>query len=170
MKIAAILYEPGDAKAVDALFVRLASALKASGCKVAGAVQHNGVRNACSNMSLEDVSSGRLFDISVPGDKKRETCSLDPAALEDVAGQITASLDSKPDVLIVNRYGKQEVLGCGLRSVIEAAIANEVPVVTALCTAHASSWDAFTGGEFQRLPAEDASLLEWCTAALPERV
>lgn len=170
MNLAAIVYEPGEAKEIDALLVRVASALKADGWKVAGAVQHNGIQNACTNMVLEDLLTGRHFDISTPGEEKRDTCSLDPSALEDAAGQVAASLEAKPHLVIVNRFGKQEVLGNGLRAVIEAAIMAEVPVLTALCVTHVESWNDFTGEADARLAANAASIQEWCAQVLPERV
>lgn len=170
MKLAAIVYEPGDAKAIDALLVKLAAALKARGWRIAGAIQHNDTGNACANMVLEDIASGRNFDISVPGEKKRDSCSLDPAALEDVAGQVAATLDPRTDLVIVNRFGKQEVLGNGLRSVIESAIAADLPVLTALCATHLESWNGFTGESDERLPATLAGVLDWCASLLAERV
>jgi hypothetical protein len=170
MKLAAVVYEPGEAKAVDALFVKLAACLKADGRRVAGAVQYNDMGNACANMVLEDIATGRTFDISVPGEKKRDSCSLDPTALEDVAGQVAATLETAPDLVIVNRFGKQEVLGNGLRSVIESAIGAGLPVLTALCVTHVESWNGFTGESDERLTASLPGLLEWCTSVLAERV
>lgn len=164
MKLGAIVYEAGDAKAIDALFVSLRAQLKARGCRLAGAVQHNdiGSANACAHMVLEDIVTGRSFDISVPGDKKSDACSLDPAALEDVAGHLASTLHSDIDLVIINRFGKQEALGNGLRSVVESAIAQELPVITALCSVHLASWNAFTGGEDERLPADPEALVAWC--------
>lgn len=168
MKLAAVVYDPGEAKAIDALFCGIAEALKAEGYRLAGAVQRNESRsgNACAHMVLEDIASGRAFDISVPGEKKSAACSLDPAALEDVAGHVAATLDGAVDLVLINRFGKQEVLGHGLRAVIETAIAAELPVLVALCNAHRESFDAFAGGDAEVLTPDARTLLDWCRNAL----
>lgn len=173
MKLAVIVYDAGDAKKIDALFVQLAAVLKANGLTVAGTVQHNDAgANACAHMVLEDIVSGRSFDISIPGEKKSQSCSLDPAALEDAAGFVEASLhrDPPPDLVLINRFGKQEVLGAGLRSVIESAVALELPLLTAVCAAHIAAWAEFTAGTGERVPAKLSELVAWCTAAVCERV
>lgn len=167
MKLATVTYEPGDAKTIDDLLRDLATALKSRGLRVAGAVQRNDVTatNACANMVIEDIKTGRAFDISVPGEKKVDTCSLDPAALEDAAGYVAATLDDATDLVIINRFGKQEALGNGFRSVVEQAIGAEKPVLIALCSTHRSLWDEFSGGHDERLAAHSANLLQWCLDA-----
>lgn len=164
MKIAAVVYEPGQAKALDALFCDVASALRASGITLAGTVQRNTATagNACANMMLEDLVTARVFDISVPAALKTESCSLDPAALEDAAGQVAATLGPDTGLVIVNRFGKQEVLACGLRSVMEQAVAEDIPVLTALCRTHLQSWTEFAGSEWSALALDREAVLSWC--------
>lgn len=169
MQIAAAVYEPGDAKALDDLFCQIAAELIARGVRLAGTVQHNKAANAnsCARMSLHDLVSSRTFDISVPASAKMTACSLDPAALEDVAGHVSASIGPGTDLVLINRFGKQEVLGCGLRSAIEQAAVLELPLLTALCSTHLESWEAFAGDDWTRLTLDKGAILHWCHQVTP---
>lgn len=174
MKIAAVIYQPGQAKLLDDLFRDVAAALAARGIVLAGTVQRNEASqaNACASMMLQDLVSSRVFDISVPAAFKTEACSLDPAALEDVAGCVAATLGPGIGLVIVNRFGKQEASGCGLRSVIEQAVSDGIPVLTALCATHLDHWRAFAGDDWSRLDLSQDSILSWVAeqVALPVRV
>lgn len=167
MKIAAVIYPPGQAKALDTLFCAAAEALRARGIALAGTIQRNTATagNACANMMLQDLVSSVVFDISVPAELKTQSCSLDPAALEDAAGRVAATLGPGISLVIVNRFGKQEVLGCGLRSVIEQAVSDGIPVLTALCETHLEEWIAFAGDDWSRLDLSKDSVLTWAEHA-----
>lgn len=164
MRLAAVIYEPGSAEVIDAMFRAVAAQLQADGVKLAGAVQHNTecTGTACSSMILEEITTGRRFDITAPRSPVDSGCSLDPAALEDAAGFVAATLASGIELAVVNRFGKQEVLGNGFRSVIELAVAGEIAVLTALCETHRASWQAFTGSAGVELPAAADAILDWC--------
>ena len=122
MKIAAIGYVHGQGDAVDALLCEVAAALKAEGVKLAGAVQWNVERVGRSrcDMLLEDLATGRRIDAS---DINRAStgCRLDAWALEDAAGLVASSIMPGVGLVIMNRFGKQEVAGQGFRAAIEAA-------------------------------------------------
>ncbi len=165
MNIAAVIYPPGQAQALDAVFCDVAAALRARGIVLAGTIQRNTATagNACANMMLQDLVSSIIFNISVPAEHKTESCSLDPAALEDVAGRVAATLGPAIELVIVNRFGKQEVAGCGLRSVIEQAVAGDIPLLTALCETHLAEWEAFAGSDWARLELSEDSILGWAT-------
>lgn len=164
MRLAAVIYEAGRAEEIDALFRMIAAQLKADGVRLAGAVQHNTecTGTACSSMILEEITTSRRFDISAPRSPDQSGCSLDPAALEDAAGFVAATLAAGIELAVVNRFGKQEVLGNGFRSVIELAVAEDIAVLTSLCDAHRVSWEEFTGSECVALPPEVDAILNWC--------
>lgn len=163
MQIAAVIYQPGQAKNLDAIFCDAAEALRARGIAIAGTIQRNTAKagNACANMMLQDLVSFAVFDISVPAVLKAQSCSLDPAALEDVAGHVAATLGPGIELVIVNRFGKQEVAGGGLRSVIEQAVSGGIPVLTALCETYLADWNAFAGDDWLRLDLSKDSILSW---------
>ena len=171
MQIAAVIYQRGEAKDLDALFCDVAAALEARGIALAGTIQRNTATagNACANMMLHDLVSSTVFDISVPAELKTQSCSLDPAALEDAAGRVAATLGPGIELVIVNRFGKQEVLGCGLRSVIEQAVSAGIPVLTALCETHLAQWIAFAGDDWLKLDLSKDCILSWATGHAASR-
>jgi hypothetical protein len=169
MQIAVVVYEPGEAKALDDLFCEVAGVMVARGLRLAGTIQLNRAAdgNASASMVLKDIVSSRAFDISVPAPVKAQSCSLDPAALEDVAGHVGAGIDATIDLVLINRFGKQEALGYGLRSVIEQTVSEEIPLLTALCSTHLESWTSFAGDDWIRLNLEKGAILSWCHHVTP---
>jgi len=169
MKLAAVIYEPGTGHAVDTLLCDVAIKLEAIGVRVAGAVQRNSVgAESCCQMLLEDIASKTVLDISLeqPGG---DGCRLDPAALEDAAGLVAAYLGPDTDLMIVNRFGKQEISGQGFRSAIEAAVAEEIPVIVALNAAHLEPWRAFTENAAVVLTPTFSDVMQWCASNVSRR-
>jgi hypothetical protein len=162
MRIATIVYEPGQSEAVDRLLIEVASRLKASGLKLAGSLQWNA--GAHCAMDLEDLATGRRLTASLPA--PQTSCRLDAAALEDAAGLAASSVGPGVDLVIVNRFGKEEVAGRGYRPIIAAAIANDLPVLTCLNRAHQESFDRFAGDNAEHLPADCEQVEAWCRACM----
>jgi Protein of unknown function (DUF2478) len=171
MKVAAIIYGMGEADRVDAILTALAVQFRAEGLALAGAVQHNTAQacSPCSDMVLEDLSTGRLMDISTPLEQSRGGCRLDATALEDVAGVVAAGLERPVDLVMINRFGKQEMVGNGLRGLIETAVARDIPLITALNGVHRAAWDAFAAGTADILPPDAEAIEDWCRSVLPAR-
>lgn len=158
MRIATITYEAGQSEAVDRLLIEVADRLRASGVKLAGSLQWNS--GAHCAMDLEDLASGRRLNASLPA--VSSGCRLDAAALEDAVGLAATSVGPGVGLVIVNRFGKEEVAGRGYRPVIAAAVANGLPVLTSINTAHRASFDAFAGGDAVHLPADRNTVEAWC--------
>ncbi len=166
MKIAAIGYVHGQGDAVDLLMCDVARAMSAGGVKLAGAVQWNVERVGRSrcDMTLEDLATGQRIDAS-DINRAATACRLDPWALEDAAGLVASSIGPGVGLVILNRFGKQEVAGQGFRSAIEAAIANDLPVLLSVNANYREAFDAFCGGEAVVLPADIDAVTAWCRAA-----
>lgn len=168
MKLAAIAYTAGEGDAVDALLAALASDLRARGIRLAGAVQWNEPRALAARaaMVLEDLATGERLDVS--GDNRPGGCRLNAYALEDVAGRVAATIQPDIDLVILNRFGKQEAARAGFRTAIEAAVANELPLLMGLNTAHKPLWEAFTSGDGDYLPADADAVRAWALAAVAQ--
>lgn len=96
-------------------------------------------------------------------------CRLDPQAITDVAGRLSADLKSGADLLVVNRFGQAESEGYGLRQVLEEAAAAEIPVLLAVREDYAEAWEEFHGGLGEFLPPDSQAILDWCTAVCGEK-
>lgn len=168
MRVAAIPYEAGQGEAVDTLLRTLAADMRAKGLKLAGAVQWNEPKAGQTrcDMVLEDLATGTRYDVSANQRGDAPACRLNAHALEDVAGIVASSIVPGLDLVVLNRFGKQEAAKGGFRAVIEAAIANELPILTALNSAHRTLWHQFTGGEGTFIAADEAELRNWCRAQL----
>jgi hypothetical protein len=168
MKIAAILYKPSQGPFVDSILTRLTENLRGRSVRLAGAVQWNTAATAgpCSDMYLEDLSSGRRVCVSEDRGPMAKGCRLDSSALEEVAGLTRASIQPGVDLVIINKFSKSEAEGAGLRQVIEAAVLAGIPVLAGLNATHQAAWEAFAGGETAWLPPEAEAIQSWCDEVL----
>lgn len=166
--IAALVYDTGTGGTADRLLASISHALKQRGYRLAGAIQHNSdaPEGCLCDMTLEDLSSGRLILISENRGPLARGCRLDASALEEVVGLTSSAVESGADMLIVNKFGKREVEGHGLRQAIEAAVGRGIPVLTAVNAGHLPAWTEFTGGVDTRLPLDAMRLDAWCADVL----
>lgn len=165
MRIAAILYDGTQSQRADELIAELASKLRTQGFRLAGAIQSNRAvenRNRCDIM-LEDLASRQVIKASEDRGSMASGCRLDSSALEQSVGLATASVGPDTDLVIVNRFGKQEAEGRGFRALIEQAVLLDVPAVVGLNRAHVDSWCKFVGEEPQLLPMQLDAVIDWCT-------
>ncbi len=147
----------------DRRLAALADRLIRRGVRLAGCVQYNldcGDTGKC-RMQARVLPDGARRLISQDLGALASGCRLDPAALEDVVGQVTASLDTGPDLLLVNKFGKQEAEGSGFRDAIGIALMQEIPVLTSVHPRNRVAFDAFAGDLAQAVPSGDDALLDW---------
>jgi len=166
LPLAAVFFARGDS--VDHVLAAAATTLAAEGHVVAGTVQAVGDApdGCCGPMLVRDLSDGSVTVISQDLGRMATGCRLDGGALAAVAVRLEAALDRGADVVVLNRFGKAEGEGGGLRSVIERAVAAGLPVVLAVRTDHAAVWDAFHEGTATTLPADAGAVVAWCRAAM----
>lgn len=162
---------PADAKAEsDLLLAGVAERLAAEGLRLAGAVQQNsGPEGDCRcDMDLRLLHDGRIIRISQDLGPGSSGCRLDAGALEDVAHAVTEGLGDRPDLLILNKFGKQEGFGRGLRPVIAAAMEAGVPVLLTVAEEVLPDFLSFAGGMGEALAPGAAE--GWARSAVPARV
>lgn len=170
--LAAVVYEAGSGADTDRLLTAVADTLLDSGLRVAGTVQRafeRADRCAC-DMIVRDLATGGEVKISEDRGPNARGCRLNPAMLEALVGSTAAALEGGADVLILNKFGKQEAVGAGFRQVIAQALADEVPTLIGVNAAYLDSWRAFAGEFADELPANAGALLSWLGRRLPERI
>jgi hypothetical protein len=117
-QLAAIVYT--DGRAVDPLVRMIVNHLKSRGAAVADFVQwdepHYG-RRRC-DMMLEEMSSGERIGISVDRGPQARGCMLDFDELSRAESLAVAALDTQPEFLVINKFGKTEAEGSGFRGAI----------------------------------------------------
>jgi nucleoside-triphosphatase THEP1 len=164
VRIAAILYDAADSARTDELIAVLARRLRREGLSLAGAIQSNvavASRHRC-DMMLEDLATGKVIKASQDRGALASGCRLDSSALEESVGLAASSIGAETDLIIVNRFGKQEAEGRGFRAMIEQAVLLDVPVLVGLNRAHLDSWREFVGETPQLLPLDLDAVSDWC--------
>jgi len=158
----------GGAGAADRCLSDVAHRLHGEGVPVAGAVQINSDRGAAHrcDMDLHVLGPGRIVRISQNLGALSRGCRLDPAGLEQAVGLVEATLAEvagtpRPRLLVVNKFGKQEIDGRGFRPVIGRALSEGITVLTAVNQSCLAGFLDFAGGMGTALPAETAAILDW---------
>ena len=164
--IAAIRASAGEP--VDTVFAEVAAALRPSGLRIGGVVQeeHRGSGGPRPVTRLRDLCDGTLMRISQDLGRHARGCRLDPGALAAAARRLEDTVATGVDLLILNRFGKSEAEGAGLRPIIERAIVTGVPVLTAVRAEYVDAWEDFHQGMASWLPADPWAVLAWSRAAL----
>lgn len=162
--LAAIPYASGFE--IDRFMADLALRLKARGLRLGGVVQHNDgdCDQGCLSMALEDLASGTRFPISENRGAASAGCRLDATGLAAAGAALTAALADGTDLVIVNKFGRQEMLGQGLRQEIGAALMAGVPLLIAVRQDVLPAWREFAGDGWTQLAAEPAAIEAWALA------
>lgn len=160
-KLAAIEIREGQPSS-EALDV-VAQALRAEGIVVAGYLQRNLSQQAglISDTVLEDIETGEQFGIMQALGASATSCRLDTGALADLAARTLVRLERPADILILNRFGKAEAEGHGLRAALEMAIDRDIPVMTLVEPAYLQAWRDYVGDMAASLAPATADALAW---------
>jgi hypothetical protein len=152
-----------DERPDDAVAAAVA-ALLARGFKVRGLLQEGseGGPSCCATLFLEDIGSGRRVEIFQNRGREARGCRLDASGLAEAAAWVREAVESRPDVLVLNRFGRQESEGRGLLDEIGAAVLAGIPVVIPVNDVLMQDWDAFAGDVYDRIPAAAGRIEEWC--------
>jgi hypothetical protein len=152
--------------ALDPLLHAVALDAIAAGRRVAGVVQINTDRPGPARCDMDALvlPDGPAIRISQSLGPAARGCRLDPAGLETAVAAAEARLEAGADLLIVNKFGKQEALGRGFRPVIAKALEAEVDVLVGVNAMNLEALRTFTGAMAEEVPARHEALLAWIGA------
>ncbi len=161
--IAALVY--ADGVYPDPVIRLAVEPLQEAGIPLAGLLQRPATsRLDCPpcDLLLEDLASGTITAIVENRGKEARGCRLDIHLLTELAEAVEQDLCADgPRLLVVNKFGKIEVGGGGLRQAIAAAVDLGIPVLVGGPERNLDSWRAFAGSLAMELPAEKAAIDEW---------
>jgi nucleoside-triphosphatase THEP1 len=166
--VAAIVY-PNEAYP-DTVFSALVGRCRALGLSLAGVLQHKvseGADRRCDVM-LEDLTSGHRTPLFEDRGAGAGGCRLDEAALAEATARVEGSLETTPQLLVLNKFGKVECDGGGLRDLIASAIDRGIPVVIGVPQRNLGVWREFAG-EFAIELSDDTREVELWLEGLRER-
>lgn len=143
--ITALVYT--DSVAADRALRDIAIELMEEGHRLAGLVQINTPRPGRSrcDMLLEELASGEHLGISQDRGPEARGCALDLAQLTAAMQKVRISLNAKPDLVILNKFGKTEAEGGGFRPLIANAIEAGLPMLIGVPWRNIESWRLFAG-------------------------
>ncbi|WGH78984.1 DUF2478 domain-containing protein [Jannaschia ovalis] len=151
---------------LDPLLHEVALAAIARGRRLAGIVQVNHDRPETERCDMDAIvlPDGPVIRISQSLGPAARGCRLDAAALEAAVAAAEARLSEGAELLIVNKFGKQEAAGRGFRPVIAAALEAGADVLVGVNPMNRDALEAFTEGAAERLPPRADALLAWIGA------
>lgn len=159
--VAAIVY--ANEAYPEAIFEALVKRYRALGLSLAGVLQHRAFEGAdrrC-DVLLEDLTTGHrtaLFENRGPGARG---CRLNEAALVEATARVEGSLESVPKLLVLNKFGKVECEGGGLRDLIASAIDRGIPVIIGVPERNLEAWRNFAGEFSAELPTDANRIAAW---------
>ena len=153
--------------ATDALLAEVVARIRARGMVPAGTVQTNPPcegRDTC-DMDVHVLPDGPVLRISQNLGAHARGCRLDSAALETAVAEAAARLDGA-DLLVVNKFGKQEAEGRGFVPVIAAALDRGLPVLVGVNALNLPAFEVFAADLARPLPADPDAMALWAAAAV----
>lgn len=166
MKLAYVM--TGERGETDLLLSQFAQACLERGLPVAGLVQTNtetAVAHHC-DMDVQVLPDGPVLRISQSLGTGARGCRLDSAVLETAVAGVEKTLATRPALVILNKFGKQEAEGGGFRELIGTCLADGIPVITGVNAMNHPAFEAFSAGLATRLAATAGALDDWARAAL----
>ena len=152
--------EHGD---TDSVLAEAAERLRARGLRLAGLVQ---VNTGCEeegrcDMDVRVLPDGPVIRISQSLGPGSTGCRLDPGALERAVTQIGRAMEDPVDLLVLNKFGRHEAEGNGLRVVIAEAFSRGIPVVTGVNRRNRDAFIEYVAGEATHIPKATDAIVAW---------
>jgi nucleoside-triphosphatase THEP1 len=162
--ILAIVYTDGIA--ADRFLADLGYSLRDAGLLVAGLVQLNSfVRDPhrC-DMEIEELSSGTVLQLSEDRGKESRGCRLDRSVLAEAAALLSRALNRKPEVLVLNKFGKTEAEGGGVRDVLARAVEQGVPLIVGVPFRNLDQWRLFASDLARECQVDLGAVRHWLSS------
>ena len=82
-------------------------------------------------------------------------------------GQVARSLDTDPDLLILNKFGKVEAEGRGLLDLVAMAVERGIPVMIGVPIRNLAPWRDFAGGMSVEFSDDLSEIADWLNRTFP---
>src|SRR5271170_7463219 len=145
----------------DEILLEFASDLNARGYHAIGLVQLGHYCVDAPKLSARLVHTGEELQLF----QNLGACStgrwLDVGQLLNAGAQVAQAIDQGADIVIVNRFGRQECEGKGLSFLVERALSADIPVVIAVPSRRFGDWIRFANGMSVKLRCDREALNAW---------
>jgi hypothetical protein len=160
--LAALVYERGQDP--DRLLQDFALDLNRRGYRAVGLVQTGHHCLDAPKLSAMLLHSGEELQLFQNLGACATGCRLDVGRLLDAGTEVANAIDQGADIVIVNRFGRQECDGKGLSWLIERALSVDIPVLIAVPSHRFADWIRFADGMSVKLRCDRAALEAWWQA------
>jgi hypothetical protein len=160
--LAALVY--GQNQDPDGILREFAADLNVRGYRAVGLVQASHHCLDVPKLSAVLIHTGEELQLFQNLGSCATGCRLDVGQLLDAGAQVARAIDQGADLLIVNRFGRQEREGKGLSYLIERALSADIPVVIAVPGHRFADWIKFADGMSVKLRCDRESLDTWWNA------
>jgi len=160
--LAALVYDRDQDP--DQLLREFAADLKAGGYRAVGLVQLGHHCLDTPKLSAVLVHTGEELPLFQDIGTCASGCRLDVGQLLDAGAQVASAIDQGADLVIVNRFGRQEREGKGLSYLVERALSADIPVVIAVPSHRFADWIRFADGMSVKLRCNRQALDAWWNA------
>jgi Protein of unknown function (DUF2478) len=160
--LAALVYEQNEDP--DQLLRDFATELNGRGYRAVGLVQTGHHCVDAPKLSAMLLHSGEELQLFQDLGACATGCRLDVGQLLDAGSQVASAIDQGADLLIINRFGRQEREGKGLSYLIERALSADIPVVIAVPHHRFADWIKFADGMSVKLHCNRLALEAWWNA------
>ena len=165
-RIGAVVYD--DGLFGDALIAQCAADLVASGYRLGGVVQsntHRHGRRRC-DMYVKDLLGGEEIKISLDRGNEARGCRFDPDAFARIDAWVERAVLERVDLLIIDKFGREEAHGRGLRPGIAEALIAEIPLMIGVSTRNLPDFLTFVGASATHLRPDLEEIAAWCRNAV----
>jgi hypothetical protein len=159
--LAAIVYT--DNAYPDAAFAALVERCRSLGLSLAGVLQRrvSEAPDRRCDVLLEDLSTGHCTSIFEDRGAGAAGCRLDEVALTEAAARIEGNMENRPDLLVLNKFGKAECSGGGLLDLIASAMDRQITVVIGVPKSNLQAWRDFAGALAVELSDDVGEIEQW---------
>jgi hypothetical protein len=169
-RLAAIVFEKDERP--DPPLAAFLDAASRRGVKIAGLVQEHAGGDGCAlqhDAQVRDLTTGEILPIMQDLGAEATGCRVDPAAIALAARMLDRAREGRPDLLVVNRFGRLESEGGGMLAELGQAFADDLAILVCVPRRFLGAWDAFADGLDVKLPADCEALERWWRVLAPAR-
>ena len=117
-------------------------------------------------MYVKDLLGGDEIKISLDRGNEARGCRLNPDAFARIDAWIERAVLERVDLLIINKFGREEAHGRGLRLVIAEVLIAEIPLVIGVSTRNLCDFLTFVGDSATHLKPDIEAMTTWCRNAI----
>jgi Protein of unknown function (DUF2478) len=166
--LAALVYDQNQDP--DEILRDFASDLKTRGYRAVGLVQTGHHCLDAPKLSAMLIHSGEELQLFQDLGACATGCRLDVGQLLDAGAQVASAIDQGADLVVVNRFGRQEREGKGLSYLVERALSADIHVVIAVPSHRFADWIKFADGMSVKLRCDREALDAWWQAVSARNV